>query len=58
MKLRARLQSKEELLREEKPVKIHSTPQTLDLNNAMNKKGYSAILSEQGMHSQQHWKAV
>lgn len=32
--------------------KIHGSLEVLDFNNAMNKKGYSAILSEQGMHSQ------
>lgn len=37
---------------------MHSSLKVFDLNNAMNeKKGYSAILSEQGMHSQR-WKGV
>lgn len=42
---------------EGKTYQIPPLSQGADLNNAMNKKGYSAILSEQGMHSQR-WKAV
>lgn len=43
---------KKRVLKKEKKLLMHSSLKVLDLNNAANRKGYSATLSEQVMHSQ------